>query len=193
MLVSLFVVFLLLAIAGVWLKKNEDREVLRGGVKADDYEVNTPVRIDEDGWSRFESTKYKFSLPPDWHASKSDQGVSKRENLFKEGESLFLSNVDGTVRIIITPGQVPYGIESGDEKTNELKVMVAGQEYSVLETETSEYGRFVDFEVKNKDQSIFILFGTGYPVTSGTAGSVSDYEKERNNILKVLASLEFIN
>lgn len=124
---------------------------------------------------------FKFSYPADWESRKFDDGV-------------FIKNKKGNVGIVLSSSQYPYGFEGGIEFLEEklVTVEVAGKNYTTEEFINSG-GVFADFKIDSLKE-MYILFGSGYPVASTTGpGSINDYNEEKDTILEILSSIEFLD
>lgn len=139
----------------------------------------SPSPINETAnWKTYTGNRYSFSYPNGWLVSKSDYL-----------NSVQINNPNENVRIIISDSQYPFGIENPDTKMdeNDLKVNIAGKDYTVKETTVSTLSTgiprlvFINFKT-DPPNIVYILISSNSP---------SDYQNLKSNILKILSTFRF--
>ena len=155
---------------------------------------NSPNIAGTEDWKLYTDKTYTFKYPSTWNVQ---PGSSNTEDYFG-GDYVQIVAPAPTVTIEIAPAQFTYGFEGQSEhKGGEtFKVNIGGREYSGTEDIRTEEGRtkvFVNMTVPVAGKEFHILFGTGYPVNQDSAASLSDYQKYRDTILKVLSTLTIKN
>ncbi len=151
--------------------------------------LQSPSSSDETAnWKTFSNNNYSFKYPVDW--SIQDQ---PKDSTNRYSEVVNIKNLSGSVAIILSPFQYPYGLEGEDIaksiQTNDLTVTIEGNQYLVKETTFLKNKAFVDMKVQRTKEH-HILFGTGYPAAEDKLASLSDYKSNRNLILKMLSTLK---
>lgn len=133
-------------------------------------------------WQSFQDNVFTFKYPQKWTAEDASSE--------KVGHLIIIKNPDKDVWIKLTDKKAVFEFGSvGAWKTSDIKINIEGKEYSTHESEVNRQGAFVDLIVP-KAKNYQILFGTGYPATSGVSASLLSYSASKETILKTLSSLK---
>lgn len=134
-----------------------------------------------EGWHSYSDRSFSLRYPDGW----STQDSSSE----KLGHLVIVKNPDKDVWIKLTDKKQVFEFGSvGAWKTSDIKINIEGKEYSTHESEVNRQGVFVDLIVP-KAKNYQILFGTGYPATSGVSASLLSYNASKGTILQILSSL----
>lgn len=126
------------------------------------------------------SKGYTLKYPPNW--------IIKDESEYLNTAQF--STADKTVYIIISEGQYPYeSIVQKEISENDLNIAVSDKTYKVKERIVNNSGAYVDFALNNLNNH-HIYFGTG-DLGGGAGKGLSEYNKEKVNILKILQTIKF--
>lgn len=135
-------------------------------------------------WKTHKEVGYTFSYPADW--------IIKTNGYLGEYGGVILNNKQNSVSIIFSDVQYPYGFEGPgwNWKSQDLKIVVADKEYFVKE-KILDNRVYVDFKPSVDSQTVYILFGTGYPASEDKNASITDYHNSRDTILEILSTFRF--
>lgn len=144
----------------------------------------------EEEWSSYSDNTYSFKYPKAWSVV---PGTANTEKYF-EGDYVQIVSPSPAVTIEIAPSQFTYGFAGIEHRAGEtFNVSIGGQVYSGTEDIRFEEGKtkvYVNMAVPLGGKEFHILFGTGYPVNQDNMASYSDYQKYRDTILEILATLK---
>ena len=137
-------------------------------------------------WEEYEGNTYSFKYPTSWYAKEDN-------NEYFGDDFVVIENPDKTIKIQVTPFQIPYGF-GGDAVSNfvnnPINVYMFGNTHNVEEVIQDETNYFVDFDILHEGQEIYVIYGTGYPAASDNNRSVDDYNRDKDTILKILSTFE---
>lgn len=140
--------------------------------------------LETTNWKTYKDNIYSFQYPSVWEV---EGGYSD----FFEGQVVTIKNPSQTIRILISPGQYPYGFEGPKEiKQKPLELTINNNEYRAKENIISNRSAYVDIALNNNENEYHILFGTGYP-TGSRKESLSDYLSSKETIIKILSTFRF--
>lgn len=135
-------------------------------------------------WQSFQDKVFSFKYPQKWTAEDASNE--------KSGHLVIVKNPDKDVWIKLTDKKQVFEFGSvGAWKTSDIKINIEGKEYSTHESEVNRQGVFVDLIVP-KSKNYQILFGTGYPATTGVSASLISYKASKDTILQILSTLKIL-
>ncbi|MEO6508316.1 MAG: hypothetical protein ABIO02_00015 [Patescibacteria group bacterium] len=136
-----------------------------------------------DKWKTFNSQKFIFQYPQNWSIST----VNPNANY----DYVQVTNPEGTVAACIVAAEHSLAWGSpGTPKTNQLDVIWNNELHAIPEIVVDGQGTLAVLELEDKEKHRFI-FGTNSPQCYSGNYSLTDYEKQKKVILKMLSTIKF--
>lgn len=149
-------------------------------VSAESAEPLPSVALEETvDWKTYDKKNFVLKYPNTWSIQEESEYLNTVE----------FTNNNKTVTLLISEGQYPYGFESPDTKTESksISLIVGGKNYQTNETTINNKSVFVNLKLNNSFNH-HVLFGTGYPASG--KDSLTDYNQEKNTIVKMLSTFK---
>lgn len=189
-ILAIILIVLLLALGGLYiLAHNVKKPMPLEEVPSNEQETSAPAPNDTTAeWNTFTGNLFSFKYPTDWT-------VKEEYSEYFKGDVLTIDNKDKIVSIEITPEQQTYGFggpESLFKEGEAVTFVFLQQSYQATEKIVDDRTIFVDQKVNVGDSDYWVMFGTGYPVNTDITASLTEYNNEKDIIIKILSTFELV-
>lgn len=134
-------------------------------------------------WKTFQNSLVNFRYPDNWTVEE-----VKNNDL---NPQVMIKSPTKKVWIKILPQKMLYEFARlSDWETKDIEVIINDKKYQTEESIVNNHSAFVELVItKTNSSSNQVVFGTGYPATSGITPSLKEYHELKPTLLLILSTL----